>query len=133
MPTWLLRIVAVGISALSMVGSTSYVLYHPKNPAAPLQPGVVDPVGQDEGPAPAADATARPSPTARPTAQATQLVLTQSSPPPSAPRSVIVTLPPTPVPVAVAPTSRPTPLPTVRLSSGVRPTQLPRVTTTHTS
>ena len=133
MPSWLLRMIAVGISASSMAGSTGYVLYHPKNPAAPLQPVVVDPVGQDEDPAPAVTlATARPSPTARPTPQATQLVLAQSSPT-GAPRSVIVTLPPVPAPVAAAPTSRPTPLPTVRLSSGVRATQLPKVTTTHTS
>ncbi|HKW77894.1 MAG TPA: hypothetical protein VJQ09_02275, partial [Candidatus Limnocylindria bacterium] len=42
MPAWALRIAAVLVTVLSMVGSTTYALAHPKNPNAPLQPPVAD-------------------------------------------------------------------------------------------
>lgn len=134
MPSWLLRLIAVAISASSMVGSTGYVLYHPKNPGAPLQPGVVDPVDQQTEPETmpiVAVPTAPPARTARPTLQPT-VVLVSRTAAPGPQQAVIVTLPPT-VPPRVLVTTRPTPVPTVRLAPGVRATQLPQVTITHQS
>ena len=40
MPPWALRLLAVVVTGLSMIGSTTYTLAHPKNPNAPLQPPV---------------------------------------------------------------------------------------------
>jgi hypothetical protein len=40
MPAWALRVAAILVTALSMIGSTTYALAHPKNPSAPLQPPV---------------------------------------------------------------------------------------------
>ena len=42
MPPWALRMLAAGIATLSLLGSTSYALAHPKNPNAPLQPPVAE-------------------------------------------------------------------------------------------
>ena len=54
MPPWALRVLAAVITTLSLLGSTSYALAHPKNPNAPLQPPVAE----------------KPSPTARTVANA---------------------------------------------------------------
>ena len=40
MQPWALRVAAAVITALSLLGSTSYALANPKNPNAPLQPPV---------------------------------------------------------------------------------------------
>lgn len=87
-----LRAMAVLVAAGSFVGATAYVVTHPKDPAAPLQP-------------PVADTTARPSLTPAPTT------------PPSRRQARA--------------TARPAP--TITLQPGVRATELPGVTYTHTS
>jgi hypothetical protein len=132
-PTWALRAIALVITGLSMVGSTSYALAHPKNPNAPLRPPVVgtpeptlDPEPEPTAPppfrtlAPTEPPTPSPSPkptTPAPTARLTAAV-TRTSPPP------------TPTPRATA-TLRA--VPQITLSAGVRATSLPKVTITHSS
>jgi hypothetical protein len=136
-PAWLLRILAFAVSLGSVAGSTDYVLSHAKNPAAPLQPAVVDPVESEEpDPTPVPTRTPRPAtatPTPRPTLAATATVSARISTP-TGTVAVIVTLPPTEAPTArptPPPTARPTP--TVQISAAVRATTLPRITTTHHS
>ena len=41
MPAWALRVFAVALSGLAMLGSSTYVLANPYNPEAPLHPPVV--------------------------------------------------------------------------------------------
>ena len=53
MPAWVLRILAVAMSGLAMLGSSSYVLAHPYNADAPLHPPVVkEPVPATPAPTP---------------------------------------------------------------------------------
>ena len=103
MPAWALRLAAVVITGLTMLGSTTYALAHPKNPNAPLQP-------------PVAEKSAPPEPEPEPT----------TAPAPF--RTLAPTPPPTP-----SPTLRPTPVPQITLAAGVRATALPKVTYTHSS
>ena len=132
MPAWALRIIALVITGLSMVGSTSYALAHPKNPNAPLQPPVVtrEPVVEPESEptapppfrtlAPTEPPTPSPSPkptTPAPTARITAAV-TRTSPPPTATPRATATL---------------RAIPQITLSAGVRATSLPKVTITHVS
>ena len=134
MPAWALRVVAVLVAGLSMVGSTSYALAHPKNPNAPLQPPVAEktqPVDEAE-PDPTSPPPFRtlaptepptPSPSPKPT-----------TPAPTARLTAAVTRSTTPTPTARATsTLRATPVPLITLSAGVRATSLPRVTITHSS
>lgn len=122
MPAWALRLLAVAMSAASMLGSTSYVLANPKNPSAPLQPPVPEKEAAIEpdpypSPAPLPFRTLAPTP-----------VPTKTTPPPTVRAATArPTTAPTPVP-----TLRPTPPPLV-LGPGVRATTLPRVTVTHSS
>ena len=129
MPVWALRLGAILVTGLSMVGSTSYALAHPKNPNAPLRPPVA---GR------AAMPTDAPEPTPDPT-------------PPV--RTIAPTMPPTPTPPSARPSTsavaarasatrtptprptptRPTPVPQITLSAGVRVTALPKITYTHSS
>ena len=125
MPAWALRLLAATISAASMFGSTSYVLAHPKNPAAPLQPPVAErqPVAVDPEPtlAPIPFRTLAPTPVPTPT-----------TPPSPTVRASVVATPRPAAPPTPAPTLRPTPVPIV-LGPGVRATTLPKVTVTHSS
>ncbi len=131
MPSWTLRVGAVIVSALTMLGSTNYVLAHPKNPDAPLQPVVADKPSPTPEPTEPPPVFTRP-PTLPPT--------TPPTPPPatSRPTTLIVSGKPvlvtgTPVPTARPTTPRPTPVPTITLVPGVRRTALPQLTITHTS
>lgn len=136
MPAWALRVAAIVITGLSMIGSTSYALAHPKNPNAPLQPPVADggaPAIEPE-PTPAATLPFRTlaptipptptvAPTATPSARATTagtVLRASGSPSPTARPTVVATL-------------RPTPVPQITLGAGVRATALPKVTYTHSS
>src|SRR5207249_1655095 len=74
MPAWALRIAAVVVTTLSMVGSMTYALAHPKNPNAPLQPPVAD---------------KQPAPESEPDASSAPLPF----------RTLAPTIPPTPTPV----------------------------------
>jgi len=136
MPAWALRLAAVVITGLTMLGSTTYALAHPKNPNAPLQPPVAEksaPPEPEPEPttapapfrtlAPTPPPTPSPSPTATPRATAT-VAGTQAR----ASGTVAPTRPPTP-----SPTLRPTPVPQITLAAGVRATALPKVTYTHSS
>ena len=136
MPAWVLRVIAVLVAGLSMLGSTTYALAHPKNPNAPLQPPVAskeqtpDPTPEETvAPAPfrtlapTPPPTPSPSPTATPRATAT-VAGTQAR----ASGTVAPTRPPTP-----SPTLRPTPVPQITRAAGVRATALPKVTYTHSS
>jgi hypothetical protein len=135
MPAWALRAVAVLITGLSMLGSTTYALAHPKNPNAPLQP----PVAEKPTPAePEPDPTEAPAPfrTLAPTVPPTP----SPSPSPTAkPTATLAgvqaraTATPTAAPRTAAPTLRPTPVPQITLAAGVRATSLPKVTYTHSS
>src|SRR2546423_15715896 len=103
MPAWALRLAAVVITGLSMLGSTTYALAHPKNPNAPLQP-------------PVAEKPAIAEPEADPT----------TAPPPF--RTLAPTPPPTPSP---SPTATPRATPTVaRGSASATPTAPPTVAPT---
>ena len=136
MPAWALRVAAIVVTGLSMIGSTSYALAHPKNPSAPLQPPVAqksEAVVEPE-PTPAATLpfrtlapTVPPTPTVAPTATPTARATTAgtvaratASPSPTARPTTAATL-------------RPTPVPQITLSAGVRATSLPKVTYTHSS
>jgi len=133
-PPWALRAAAVFVTGLTMLGSTSYALAHPKNPNAPLQPPVADkqePVVEQE-PEPTAPPPFRtlaptepptPSPSPKPTAPAPTARLTAA---------VAKSVAPTPTPRPTA-TLRGTPIPQITLAAGVRATSLPRVTITHSS
>jgi hypothetical protein len=132
-PAWALRVIALLVTALSMVGSTSYALAHPKNPNAPLQPPVMgtpelvdEPEPEPTAPppfrtlAPTEPPTPSPSPkptTPAPTARLTAAV-TRTSPPPTATPRATATL---------------RAIPQITLSAGVRATSLPKVTITHSS
>jgi len=122
-PAWALRVLAAGITALSLIGSTSYALAHPKNPNAPLQP----PVGEKSAPPP------EPSPTPVPTLPFRTVAPTTPPPPttpPTTSRATATGLTPSPT---RAPTLRPTPVPQITLQAGVRATALPKITVTHSS
>ena len=136
MAAWALRLAAVVITGLTMLGSTTYALAHPKNPNAPLQPPVADrsePV--DPEPTPAATLPFRtlaptipPTPTIAPTATPTARA--------SSTLAAAVRASATPSPTSratAAATLRPTPFPQITLSAGVRATSLPKVTYTHSS
>src|SRR5256885_17020404 len=85
MPAWALRAVAILVTGLSMVGSTSYALAHPKNANAPLQPPVA------EKPAPSPEPEPQPTPAPLPF------------------RTLAPTIPPTPTvdPTTARPTETP--------------------------
>jgi len=134
-PAWALRALAVTVTGLSMVGSTSYALAHPKNPNAPLQPPVAEkpePVmvePEDEPTAPPPFRTLAPTepPTPSPSPKPT-------TPAPTARLTAAVVRSATPAPTARATaTLRSTPVPQITLSAGVRATSLPKVTVTHVS
>jgi hypothetical protein len=132
MPSWALRLLAIAISGLTMLGSSSYVLAHPFNPQAPLQPPVVkDPEAAatpQPTPTPTSSPTPSPSPSpsparaAAPTKSAVAVALPTATPAPAV-RT------PSPTPRTPAPTARPT----LVLTSGVRMTAVPKVTLTHSS
>ncbi|HUQ41201.1 MAG TPA: hypothetical protein VM052_01750 [Candidatus Limnocylindrales bacterium] len=140
MPSWALRVIAVVVTGLTMVGSTSYALAHPKNPNAPLRPPVVattDPVPDLEADptdapmpfrtlAPTEPPTPSPAPTATPTARASAAARLTAAP------TIASTPKVTASPRATA-TLRATPVPQITLSAGVRATQLPKITITHAS
>jgi len=133
-PAWALRAAAVAVTGLSMVGSTSYALAHPKNPNAPLQPPVAEksePVALEEpeqtAPPPfrtlAPTEPPTPSPSPKPTTPAPTARLTAA---------VAKSVTPTATPRPTA-TLRGTPIPQITLAPGVRATSLPKVTVTHVS
>ena len=70
MPPWALRVLAAGITTLSLLGSTSYASAHPKNPNAPLQPPVAEKPSLPPEPSPTRAATLRPTPVPQITLQA---------------------------------------------------------------
>ena len=137
MPAWALRVVAVVVTGLAMVGSTTYALAHPKNPNAPLQPPVAERPAPSVGPeseattapapfrtlAPTEPPTPSPSPTAKPTARPTGVGTVARA-------TATPTLAPTPRATA---TLRATPVPQITLAAGVRATALPKITITHSS
>ena len=135
MPAWALRVAAVVVTALSMVGSTTYALAHPKNPNAPLQPPVAD-----KQPAPESEPNASSAPlpfrTLAPTIPPTPTPVPMTSRPTATPSLVARVATPsqsaTPRPT-VAATLRATPVPQITLAAGVRATALPKVTYTHSS
>jgi hypothetical protein len=137
-PAWALRVIAVIITGLSMVGSTSYALAHPKNPNAPLQPPVVEPEPGGGGPGLPSEASVPTAPPPFRTLAPTEPPTPSPSPKPTTPAptarfTAAVTRtspPPTPTPRATA-TLRA--IPQVTLSAGVRATSLPKVTITHSS
>src|SRR5437762_153285 len=132
MPAWALRL-AVVITGLSMLGSTTYALAHPKNANAPLQPPVAE--KPRESLEPEAEPTVNPFRTLAPTPPSTPTPSPTASPRPSASAratAVATTPAPTRAPT-VAPTLRPTPVPLITLAAGVRVTALPKVTVTHAS
>ena len=133
MPAWALRLAAVVITGLSMLGSTTYALAHPKNANAPLQPPVAEkPQASVE---PEAEPTVNPFRTLAPTPPPTPTPSPTASPRPSASARVtaaVTALAPSRAPT-VAPTLRPTPVPQITLGAGVRATSLPKVTYTHSS
>lgn len=98
-----LRAGAALVAGASFVGATAYVVQHPKNPAAPLQPPTTSEIVlRDALPTPATPApTGSPAPTAVPSGRAT-------------PRA----------------STRP---PQITLQPGVRATALPGITYTHVS
>src|SRR5207245_3258958 len=129
MPAWALRTLAIAISGLTMLGSSSYVLAHPFNSEAPLHPPVAKDESGDSAPRPA-----EPTPTPTPTPSPTR------TPSPSPTRTVAPTKTAAPVAKAtatIAPTVRPptlasrtpvpTPRPTLVLTSGVKVTAVPKV------
>jgi hypothetical protein len=142
MPSWTLRAFALIVTGLSMVGSTSYALANPKNPNAPLRPPVVTPEPTPGGHRRSASEAS--VPTVEPTQAMPFRTLSPTEPPTPTPTPKPTTPPPTPrftaavtrpsvapTPTRAAPTLRPTPQ--ITLSAGVRATQLPRVTITHSS
>jgi hypothetical protein len=135
-PAWALRVAAVIVTALSMIGSTSYALAHPKNPNAPLQPPVADKSEPAEPePTPAATLPFRTvAPTVAPTPTATPSITPAARAASTLAAAVraSATAPPTSRATAAA-TLRPTPVPQITLGAGVRATSLPKVTYTHSS
>ncbi|TMC77734.1 MAG: hypothetical protein E6J09_06725 [Chloroflexi bacterium] len=132
MPAWALRILAIAISGLTMLGSSSYVLAHPFNSAAPLRP----PVAKD----PEARATLQPTPTPTPSPTPSQTpspTPTKTAAPTKTALAVAkatATVVPTVRTATPAPrTPVPTPRPTLVLNSGVKMTAVPKVTLTHSS
>ena len=66
------RVLAAAVAAVSFLGSGTYVLAHPKNDAAPLQPPAASAIVEKASPAPSAapsGKTATPRATARITLQ----------------------------------------------------------------
>jgi len=136
-PAWALRVAAVAVTALSMIGSTSYALAHPKYPNAPLQPPVADKSESfvEPEPTPAATLPFRtlaptipPTPTVAPTVTPTARA---SSTLTAAVRASATASPSTRATAAA--TLRATPVPQITLGAGVRATSLPKVTYTHSS
>jgi hypothetical protein len=134
-PAWALRVAAVAVTALSMIGSTSYALAHPKNPNAPLQPPVADKIEPVEPePTPAATLpfrTLAPTPPPTPTVAPTATPSARASSTLAA--AVRASATPSSTTRATAATLRPTPIPQITLGAGVRATSLPKVTYTHSS
>jgi hypothetical protein len=120
MPDWALRLGAAILTAVSMAGSISYALAHPKNPSAPLQPPVAE---RDQMDLPTTPTRTLPFRTLAPTEPPPATTAPALTPPPRAST-------PTQAP---APTLRPTPTPRSALGAAVRATTLPRVTVTHSS
>ena len=139
MPAWALRVIAVVVTGLTMVGSTTYALAHPKNANAPLQPPVAEQSESTEPePGPTPEATL-PFRTLAPTVQPTPTpVATTAATPPARASGVGTTSRATAAPTAT-PTPRPTatlrgtPVPQITLAAGVRATSLPKITITHRS
>jgi hypothetical protein len=145
-PAWALRLLAVFVTGLSMIGSTTYTLAHPKNANAPLQPPVAEkPQVTEPEPEPTPAATL-PFRTLAPTVPPTPTVAPTTTAPTATPRASATvassaagtarasTAPTTtPRPATPAPTLRPTPVPQITLAAGVRATALPKVTYTHSS
>jgi hypothetical protein len=139
-PSWALRAIAVVVTGLTMVGSTSYALAHPKNPNAPLRPPVVasidvlreaEPDATDTPMpfrtlAPTEPPTPSPVPTPTATVRASAVARVTATPTTAATPRITAT----PRPTA---TLRGTPAPQITLSAGVRATQLPKITITHAS
>ena len=135
MPAWALRVAAIVITGLSMLGSTTYALAHPKNPNAPLQPPVADkqPATQPEPDASSAPLPFRTlAPTIPPTPTPVPTTPRPTATPSLAARVATPSQSPTPRPT-VAATLRATPVPQITLAAGVRATALPKVTYTHSS
>jgi hypothetical protein len=127
-PPWALRLAAAAITALSLLGSTSYALAHPKNPNAPLQPPVAETTTGGLRPPNTVQA-----PTPVPTLPFRTVTPTTTPPPTTPPPTARATAAgPTPSPTR-APTLRPTPVPQITLQAGVRATALPKITITHVS
>jgi hypothetical protein len=69
MGSFALRVAAILAAAATFVGANAYVIAHPKNPAAPLQP----PTATEAAARPSATARAAPRITLQPGVRATEL------------------------------------------------------------